>query len=164
MGLCSYPANAQVFRERTAIPGGIQDGATNTIAFAEHYSACQYLFHYWVVDLFSTQTFGVHRATFADRWSYPFPNYEIVKGVDDVYPVTTGGLPPVSTGSVPDKSFQIAPTLESCDGSIAQTPHKSGMLIALADGFVRTIGPSIQGNLYWALVTPSGGELAGDDW
>jgi len=38
------------------------------------------------------------------------------------------------------------------------------MLVALADGSVRTIAPSISAVTFWAAVTPAGGEMLGADW
>jgi hypothetical protein len=35
------------------------------------------------------------------------------------------------------------------------------MLVALADGSVRTIAPNISETIYWAAVTPAGGESFG---
>jgi type II secretory pathway pseudopilin PulG len=122
-GSCSYAANAQVFRNAPRLPGTFSDGASNTIAFAEHYSVCSSGFTYWGVDIFPTKGLGVHRATFADRSSYQFPYYEPLPGYDDVYPVTSTRSPPTSLGSVPGKTFQVAPRLTDCDSSVAQTPH-----------------------------------------
>ena len=48
--------------------------------------------------------------------------------------------------------------------SIAQTPHSAGMLVALADGSVRTLAPSMSPATYWGAVTPNGGEALGSDW
>jgi prepilin-type N-terminal cleavage/methylation domain-containing protein len=162
--LCSYAANAQVFRNAPRLSGTFADGASSTIAFAEHYSVCDSLFGYWIVDIFPAKPYGVHRPTFADRSSYPFPYYEPLPGYDDVYPVTSTVSPPTTVGSVPGKTFQAAPRLMECDSSVAQTPHTGGMLVALGDGSLRTISPGIRPEIYWALVTPNGGEIIRGDW
>ena len=81
----------------------------------------------------------------------------------DIYPMTSD-TPPVSIGSDPSLTFQCAPAIEACNPKIAQSPHASGMLVALVDGSVRSLAPSIQPTTYWALVTPDRGELVGDDW
>jgi prepilin-type N-terminal cleavage/methylation domain-containing protein len=163
-GLCSYAANAQVFREGPRMPASMPDGSSSTIAFAEHYSVCKSLFAYWTTDIFPTKSLGVHRATFADRSGYSFPNYEPLPGHDDVYPVKLSEMPPISTGSVRGKTFQVAPSLQECDGTVAQTPHTGGMLVALADGAVRSLKGNIAVETYWALVTPAAGEFVGNDW
>lgn len=157
-GTCSYAANAQVFRNKPNLAASIVDGVSNTIAFAEHYARnTRILYLYLTPDI----NLNTHRATFADRSEYPFPNYDPLPGYDDVYPVTSGNQ---TLGSVRGKTFQAAPPLDQCDPTVAQTPHPGGMLIALADGSVRTIAPSVAESTYWALVTPAGGEVLGNDW
>ena len=84
----------------------------------------------------------MRRATFAD------------KSLDDVVP----GNP------VPNETFQVMPSLADCNPRVAQTPHANGMLVALADGSVRTLAPGISPATYWGAVTPNGGEVLGNDW
>lgn len=149
---CSYAANAQLFRNSPNLVTSITDGASNTIALAEHYgltSKC--LFAYLVTDIVST----AHRATFADRSEYAFPNYLPYPGFDDVYPITLGGS---ALASVSGRTFQVAPAPQQADPTVAQTPHASGMLVAMADGSVRTIAGTVSETVYWSLVTPSGNE------
>jgi hypothetical protein len=81
----------------------------------------------------------------------------------DITPVT-GGSPPVSNPSALELTFQVAPRQSECMGSVAQTPHPSGMLVALVDGSVRTLAPGMSSQTYWGAVTPAGGELLGGDW
>jgi hypothetical protein len=98
-----------------------------------------------------------------------------------VYPVTdpvTG----ITRPSRPGVTFQAAPKPwiadavplpeqprttpypGECDSTLAQTPHRGGMLVALGDGSVRTLSPKIKPETYWAAVTPAGGEVLGSDW
>jgi prepilin-type N-terminal cleavage/methylation domain-containing protein len=148
----SYAANAQIFLGRPNIVTKITDGQSNTVAFAEHYSTCQD--HQFSVSC-SYLGSGARRATFADEV--------------DAHPVTVGD-PPVSASSWAFNptwaglTFQAAPPISQCDVSLAQTPHPSGMLVALADGSARTISPSVSPPTYWALITPAGSEMLGDDW
>ena len=60
--------------------------------------------------------------------------------------------------------FQVAPSAADCDPRVPQTPHSGGMLLALCDGSVRTIAPSISQYSFWAACTPAGGEILGSDW
>jgi Protein of unknown function (DUF1559) len=64
----------------------------------------------------------------------------------------------------PASKFQVRPTPAQCNPHLAQTSHTSGMSVALADGSVRTLSASLDGNLWWALCTPAGGEIVGSDW
>lgn len=166
--ICSYAANAQVFQ---GIPtfATYQDGTSNTIAFAEHYA---YDCNGVVFDAEKSLSFNpvLHRATFADGGPILDGNT-----FDDVYPVIgPGGTVP----SRPGVTFQVRPLAKRttglmviytenqlpppgyCDPSLAQTPHASGMLVAMGDGSVRTIAPSVDASVYWAAVTPAGGETS----
>jgi prepilin-type N-terminal cleavage/methylation domain-containing protein len=147
----SYAANAQVFVGRPNILTTFQDRTSTTIAFAEHYAVCgsaEFLPGYAV------DSGRYHRPTFADD--------------GDAVPVTSGN-PPTSASSFDepeyrDITFQVAPAMSDCDRHFAQTPHRSGMLIALADGSVKTLAPSVSPATYWALITPAGEEIFGNDW
>jgi prepilin-type N-terminal cleavage/methylation domain-containing protein len=153
-GYCSYAANGEVFATaRTLVQ--ITDGTSNTITFAEHYGKCSKSNFNWFLleqssndarDLSSLQWY--RPATFAD------------KGRASVYPIVT---PTGTRGSIPGKTFQVAPSSSECDWRLAQTPHRAGMLVAFADGGVRTLAPTISETSYWGMVTPQGGEPAGND-
>jgi type II secretory pathway pseudopilin PulG len=144
LAICSYAANGQVFCRNPRLPGTFVDGTSNTISMAEHYGMCaKNLF------LYDSHSFiGFHRPSFADY--------------GDVAPADEFLWPP--TVSVPQLTYQVAPSINECSPRLAQTPHASGMLVALGDGAVRQISPGISPTTYWAAVTPSGGEVLGNDW
>jgi len=153
-GRCSYAANALVFRSYSSFTSSIPDGASNTIAYAEHYSwNCDGTAFNWFYDGMLLIPPGVpvrdnikviRRATFADQ------------KMGDVYPVV--GMPSAGV------TFQAGPRLAECDPRIAQTPHPGGMIAGMADGSVRSLSPSMSPATYWGAVTPSGGEVLGSDW
>jgi prepilin-type N-terminal cleavage/methylation domain-containing protein len=66
----------------------------------------------------------------------------------------------------PESKFQLAPTPwdRVCDHALAQTPHLGGIQVGMGDGSVRTISPGISGPTWWALCTPDGNEVLGNDW
>jgi hypothetical protein len=66
----------------------------------------------------------------------------------------------------PESLFQTTPNpwQTACDPALAQTPHVGGMLVALADGSVRSLSSSMSGATWWAACTPDGGELLEWDW
>jgi type II secretory pathway pseudopilin PulG len=165
-GLTSYGANAQVFEEDPRLPQTFSDGLSNTITFAEHYAnGCGVTLFDWSVmrpDYYKKRL--IHRATFADNGpavidaDRPDAQY-----YQDVYPITTGN-PPMTMPSVAGLTFQVQPTQKGCDPRLPQTPHPGGMLVALADGSVRTLSPGMSPTTFWAAVTPAGGEVLGPDW
>ena len=80
----------------------------------------------------------------------------------DEYPVTSGSPPTSVAAFFPKLTFQVVP--QDCGWGLAQTPHRSGMQVALADGSVRNLAGSMAPTTYWGAVTPSSGELPGIDW
>lgn len=101
-------------------------------------------------------SFQCRRAAFADRGGFltPFGQFAL----NDVVPVTEG-VPPVTHASTPGFTFQVRPTVENCNPSIPETPYESGLLVALVDGSVLTIRPGVAESVFWAMVTPAGGEV-----
>jgi type II secretory pathway pseudopilin PulG len=158
---CSYAANGMIFVKNTAkLSASFPDGASNTIGFAEHYGTLcgQTNFDWFGFDVdVVPEEFWHHfgslrvsrRATFAD------------KEAGDVVPISQGGVAHPSEAGL---TFQVAPALSECNPHIAQTPHRSGMLVALVDGSVRTLASGMSEATYWAAVTPAGGEVFGPDW
>jgi prepilin-type N-terminal cleavage/methylation domain-containing protein len=166
-GLASYGVNAFAFQKECRLGEmSFPDGLSQTIAFAEHYAInCQNTGFSWFfpkplsLPLPSGVMRHAHRATFAEPRAL-----DTIFGTQfppDVYPITTG-TPPTTTGSVPGLTFQVRPKIEDCNPQLAQTPHASGMLAGFLDGSVRTLGPQMAPTVYWALVTPSGGETIAD--
>lgn len=156
----SYPANGQAIRLGATLTGSFPDGASTTVGFAERYARCHETATWWLLSSDGSRASSgpnaplgictlpsVRRPTFAD------PDY------DDVVPVTVNG---VTRPSVAGRTFQAAPTIEACDYRVPQTPHASGMLMAYLDGSVRMTRPGIDPAVFWATVTPAGGESVGD--
>ena len=150
----SYAANAVALAGNPSLLSTLADGTSNTILFAEHYSMCRdTLFNYPLGGSMAHQS---RRAAFADRGLIPSPFGWY--GTQDVIPITSG-FPPVSTASTPGLTFQVRPRVEDCNPLIPQTPHEGGMLVALADGSVRTLRVGIAESVFWGMVTPAAGEV-----
>ena len=172
LGKCSYALNAQAFCGSPALSPSFQDGLSNTIALAEHYAVCDNaslgyptVFLYW--EQFYTPSspalpVAFHRATFADSGLALIQKYN-PDDSGDVYPITAG-VPPVSRASVAGLTFQYRPARNRCDARVPQTPHTGGMLVALADGSVRSVSNQISEAAFWGAVTPNGGEVLPSDW
>lgn len=149
--VASYACNAELFRVPARMSSGVPDGMSNTVAYAEHYSVCNTVHQYSLInDLGLPYAGGFRRATFADR------DY-----LNEAYPITINS---VSASSRRGITFQVAPTAESCDPGRAQTPHSLGILVGLADASVRSVAQNVSESTWWATVTPAGGEVLGNDW
>lgn len=148
--LTSYVANTLAFPEGGSIQTTFPDGTANTILFCERYAyQCGQFSTDFRTNRYSV-TGPIRRATFTD--------------VLDIGPVVSG-IPPVTNSSDPKhRTFQTAPSIGKCSIWMPQTPHQGGMLVAMADGSVRVVTPSISSTTFWSAVTPSGGEILGNDW
>ncbi|MBX9580036.1 MAG: DUF1559 domain-containing protein [Gemmataceae bacterium] len=159
----SYAANAQLFRDVLPFVSCCPDGLSQTFMFAEHYARCG--------NTVFTHTLTVtdDRPTFADGQNlrlFGLPG-------QDVYPIT-GGTPPTTRPSVPGVTFQVRPFNpprtdialyepgpNDCNPWLPQTPHPGGMIVGMGDGSVRTVRAGIDPGVFWAVVTPAGGEVVG---
>ncbi len=157
-GKCSYALNMYAMDGSFNLASSIPDGTSQTIAFVDKYtvrgsptstlSQTKNLYT-CIFDPYQGEIYGNRRATFADH------------GWEDVLPVTDPAT--VTTRpSTPGKTFQVRPRPEDVDPSIPQTPHRAGLTVALFDGSVRTISPAVHESVFWAMVTPAGGEVISD--
>lgn len=93
---------------------------------------------------------GFRRPSFADA------------GWGDVVPVTDPATR-VTRPSRPGANFQVKPAPLHADPYLPQTPFSAGLPVAMFDGSVRTIRPGVVPEVFWAAVTPAGGEVASLD-
>jgi prepilin-type N-terminal cleavage/methylation domain-containing protein len=154
--ISSYACNAQVFTGRPRVDATFSDGLSTTILFTEHYgwNCGGEQFHY------PTQAarprydpIGIGRASFADGGPL------VGRGRNncgDYYPMTSGD-PPVSVAEG-GRTFQLRPALADCDPRLPNSSSSRGLQVAMADGSVRIIAPSISPAVFWGAVTPRGGE------
>jgi prepilin-type N-terminal cleavage/methylation domain-containing protein len=158
-GKCSYALNMFATDGSVHLPASLPDGTSTTVAFADKYAVkgspnstlSQTVNLYTQVwGPYNDEIYGDRRATFADR------------GWEDVLPVTDIATA-TTRPSVAGKTFQVHPRPENVDPSIPQTPHRAGLTVAMFDGSVQTLSPSVSESVFWALVTPMGGEAVNAD-
>ena len=162
----NYAANYQVFANPGAgdVPPGnhdlnqrtllkidtVGDGTSNTIFFAERLRVCK-----------------PNGLTYASLWGHGAWNMPYMAHFAYGNPLGTKGYK-YNSGIVgvvgPGSVFQtIDPESPLCNPMMTQAVHPGVILVGLGDGSVRTISASVSGTTWWALVTPSQGEIAGAD-
>jgi prepilin-type N-terminal cleavage/methylation domain-containing protein len=157
-GASSYAVNSQVSAPIPHNPQGkrritdIVDGTSNTILYAEKYARC------------TSTSLALDGG---NLWAYCASGvFDLPPPMEPPYKLYHPGFGggPYTMG--PGSRFQVQPSpfLGNCDPRLASTAHAGGMMVCLADGSVRTLAPSMSGTTWWAVVTPSGGEVLGSDW
>jgi prepilin-type N-terminal cleavage/methylation domain-containing protein len=64
----------------------------------------------------------------------------------------------------PGGPIQDVPPTTCCDFRIMQTPHAGALMVALGDGSVRSVSPSISWATWTAACNPTDGVPLGEDW
>lgn len=162
LGDTSFAVNAMVFVGRHRFPAHLSDGTSQTVAFTEHYARCgdgqRFIARFQSEVLLTGRSTSYHGPT--PPWAWPLTDTCVRRATfaDWWYADITPSSP--MAGSMPP--FQVAPRVEDCDPRIPQTPH-SALSVAMADGSVRYLRVGIKPALFWAAVTPAGGEVEGLD-
>jgi hypothetical protein len=175
----SYAANGLIPWNTSGIPRAFVDGTSNTIMFAERSQVCKPASGDPVYNLWALGIYAPQMPSFATLVPNSIATADTRQAAPDKIPVngkttTPGSAAPVTLkygrqdatgGQTKPYPFQVAPGGDkACDPQVPQTPHAEGMLVALADGSVRTIKPTISQWTFWAACTPAGNETLMDDW
>jgi hypothetical protein len=171
----SYAANGLIPWQDAGIPRTFKDGTSNTILFAERPQVCTDAAGSTVYNLWGYGTYGPSTPAFAlltpDEPKRLQSTGQIVaalplptKWSSAMMPVRIGSESGPTQPSPVSRSFQVGLKARGlCDPRLAGSPH-SMMLVALADGSVRSIDPKMSDWTYWAALTPDGNETTYSDW
>jgi prepilin-type N-terminal cleavage/methylation domain-containing protein len=168
-GAASYMGN-QLVIQRGWTMSMITDGTSNTAMLAEAYANCL-LTQVSVYGTFTlTYSYAIQRVwnydpsnlSWSETWtSTPTSFTDATAQTQQPYYYYYGTWDSATQQEVP---FQVKPPATNCDPYGVQATTYGGALIALCDGSVRTVSPSISLTTWHALGTPQGGETLGSDW
>jgi len=139
----------------------VTDGRSHTVMLSERYARCGPIANIVlsVAALFSkTPSGAISPITGYTARPITFADLHF----DDVLPVYDPSSR-TSLPSTPGLTFQVAPRPDACDPRILQASTRSGLVVAMMDGSVRTISPSISPAVYWSSLTPDRGEAVSLD-
>jgi prepilin-type N-terminal cleavage/methylation domain-containing protein len=141
-----------------SIPATIPDGTSNTLLFGEKFAVCQWFKGHNV----TTALPGGNLWSGGGDPSYPESGFGVLEFGDNTaqWAPAIAMETPWSDGT----KFQVNPLPTQCDVAYGQTGHASGMVAAMADGSARVLAPSISAATWYALCTPDGGEVIGNDF
>jgi prepilin-type N-terminal cleavage/methylation domain-containing protein len=169
----SYTGNGLIFGAGKSLSlTSITDGTSNTIFFAERAQVCDSdvaggdVLNFWACggDAIYVPAFAFANASSASNGmtlSFFVPTLPLSVNANGQVLGHMQGTPGPVTKPVP---FQSSPKDGACDFSLPQAFHTGGMVVALVDGSVRTLSPTISQYTFWSAVTPNGGEILGADW
>jgi type II secretory pathway pseudopilin PulG len=140
-GVINYPALDTP--NKTLV--GITDGTSNTILLATKKYVCGSGGTVW--------TYIVIKATppFNTGWTM----------TTGAYFALNSSIPSAAGAGV---TFQAQPTKADCNTEYAQSFSSSGLQVALADGSVRMVDPSISGLVWRSALLPNDGQPLPGDW
>jgi hypothetical protein len=157
-GTSSFASNPHALPRDGRFASMYPDGASNTSVFTERYARCGTATgrtnHLWELprqDLAGQPIYN---------WRWPASKVfdRAATFADPYYDDRRPGQPGVDVLA----PFQLAPAVANCDGRIPQSPHRT-LSLAMADGSVRAVAGSVRPAVFWAAVTPAGGECFGFD-
>jgi prepilin-type N-terminal cleavage/methylation domain-containing protein len=82
----------------------------------------------------------------------------------NVCPYNTGVAYPGSFMQYWDAPPQTGILQSQCDKSRLQSFHTAAVVVAMGDGSVRTVGPSVTQGTWYAVISPADGNPPGPDW
>jgi prepilin-type N-terminal cleavage/methylation domain-containing protein len=137
----------------------ITDGTSNTIMYTTRLAVCEKIPCAYRPSYTGGTFYNIAPYANASDWYEWMPVINYWKNGAS----STGFLTGAAT------KFQVNPTwagrtTATCDFRLPTATGSGGILCAMGDGSVRNVGPGIDGNTWFAAMTPTGGEVLGADW
>jgi len=161
----------KVWDNKTTLASGFPDGSSNTVLFAEKYAGCDSTGSpggvWWMRGVYhptASSTPNSITAMTAPQDSFPGDRLTAVFG-GGVGRDGVRWLQGVSSKFQVRPRSPFAPTAQGgeCNRLLASTSHDA-MQVAMSDGGVRSVSPSIDAATWWAALTPESGDRFGNDW
>jgi prepilin-type N-terminal cleavage/methylation domain-containing protein len=173
----SYLANESVMTSSMNLTK-ITDGTSNTTLLAEGYSKCVYNYSYsYSYPGYSysyTSNYGYTRVWNYDPYNYSGSYVYVSNSSSGSYSYSYTGTSTIvpyyyyygyyNSTTYTYTPFQVTPPANQADYSSAQASSSGGLQVALADGSVRSVSPSISLGTWQAAGTPNSGDTLGADW
>jgi prepilin-type N-terminal cleavage/methylation domain-containing protein len=171
--MCSYLLSTAVFDKNLSV-AQIPDGTSNTILVSEGYQYCS-SYSSTSSSNGSYNYVDVYRYLYwCGNYDYYF-NYSLSLNYTGSYYVQNNIAPYNFTEVVAEtftpkfspvagKTFQVRPSLSTCDGSVPQGLSSGAIQVLLADASVHSVTRGISPTTWFAALTPDGGEVLGSDW
>jgi prepilin-type N-terminal cleavage/methylation domain-containing protein len=161
-GYSSYLLNSAVFDAKLAVQQ-ISDGTSNTILVTEGYASCYggsiYRYAYWPGYYYDGYSYS---SSYSYHWTGSY--YTSHGYTDSTYSYSYGFTYTPKFSPVAGKTFQARPAQYSCDGALPQGFSSGGIEVLLGDASVRNVAANISATTWNAALTPTGGEVLGNDW
>lgn len=170
----SYAVNGCIPWGTGGLPKSFADGTANTIMIAERPQVCRTTAGETVYNLWGFGFYSPHMPAFATLTPTDPPGLTSTGQVAPVEPLPDGRHADrirVRVGrqdaepQPPDFAtpVQLLGGAGACDPRLPASPHRHGMQVVMANGSVRMYAPATGAWVFWAAVTPSGGEdFSGD--
>jgi prepilin-type N-terminal cleavage/methylation domain-containing protein len=160
----SYLVNGTLFDTPMPIVA-IQDGSSNTVFMTEGYAEC-----YGYSSASNTYTYGGRYNEWNQTYNNSYVFNETIKYTGSYYVSIgyTGYTYNDTYTYLPEflelkgRTFQIAPTPSTCDGSVPQSFIAGGLPTLMGDGSVRMIDAGVSSDTWAAILTPCAGDQPGD--
>ncbi len=145
------------FKQQTREINQITDGTSNTILYTQRVTVCKvspqphrpgYSGDYYNIAPYANAGSWYQWMPVLNYWNNGTASAGYIDGAATKY--QSNPLWNTGTGN--------------CDYRLASAMGSSGILVAMGDGSVRGVNTSVSGLTWWAAMTPTGGEILGNDW